>query len=78
MKATFTLIHAYSDEVEVKKESTAYAPNGYVYLMPDKADRFEWARTIYEADKEKNEWIRRYENAMQGLKYWREKALESK
>lgn len=75
MRAQLTLIHAYSDEVEIKTVPDRNAANGYIYLMPERDSIIQWARTVYQADKDRNEWIRRYDNLLKGLNYWKDRAL---
>ena len=75
-KRTLTLIHSPSVELEVKTEPTAYCPNDYIYFVGDKDKYISHLRTISEAEAQVNEWIRRYDNLLKGLYYWKEKALE--
>jgi len=71
-----TIVKAPGVEIELEQVTEVFCPRGYVYFMPDKMSFETFGRTIRDAEREKNEWIRRYENVLQGLKYWREKALE--
>lgn len=74
-----TLIHACDIDPKLEIVPSVYAPPGNVYLMPNppSQDAFRGhLKTIYQAEKEKAEWIRKYENAINGLNYWRERALE--
>lgn len=71
-----TVVHAPDIDFEISHESSIFAPRDCVYLVPDKIDFGYFVRSMYELEKERNEWIRRYENVLTGLKYWRSKALE--
>lgn len=71
-----TVVHAPGVDIEIVKEQSIFAPRDYVYLVPDKANFGEWARTMFSIEKEKNEWIRKYENVLSGLNYWKNKYLE--
>lgn len=73
----FIIVKSHSNEVDLEIESSAYCEPGRVYFMQDKnRPILEHLKTLYQSEKEKNEWIRRYENVLNGLKYWREKALQ--
>lgn len=76
-KVKLTLIHSYDVDLEVIKEPTPYAPGGHVYLVPDNKSPASFFRDIYKAEKEKNEWIRKYENVLKGLKYYKNLCLEN-
>lgn len=75
MKAFITVVHAANIEAEIKTESTVYAPKDMVYIMPAGGSFIKMARNMYEIEKERSDWIRKYENVLQGLSYWRERAL---
>lgn len=76
MKVTVVTSPANFDKIEVIKVADIYCPKDYVYFVPEGQDLLHIGSTIYQAEKEKNEWIRKYDNALQGLQYWKEKALE--
>jgi len=63
-------------EIEVIQETSVYAPPQTMYLLPENITFLKWSRNLYTLEKEKNEWIRSYENVLQGLNYWRNKANE--
>lgn len=69
------IVHAYDVKPEIKLEASAYAPSGYVYFLNKDQDFLTFARSMYTAEREKAQWIRKYENLYQGLQYWRERAL---
>lgn len=71
-----TLVHAFSDEIEITKEPSPYAAKGYAYLVPDKANFIEIAKDRSAIEKDRNEWIRKYQNVLDGLAYWKNRALE--
>lgn len=76
MKPKFYLITSFSNEVEVEVQRSAYCPKGQIYFMPDRnRPILNHLKSLYEAEKERNEWIRRYENVLNGLHYWRQLAL---
>ena len=77
MKRKLTLMYAPCNEIEVVHEPSIYAPNDYLYIVPDNTSGLMMARTIYQAEKEKNEWIRKYDRLLNGLNYWKNKALEN-
>jgi hypothetical protein len=65
-------------DIKIRQEISFLAPKDYIYFVPQGMSFETWGRTLAQAEREKNEWIRRYENMYQGLKYWREKAQEAK
>lgn len=71
----FILIHASEDKVEVEVQKSFYCEPKRCYLLSDKENIIEHARTMYQLEKEKNDWIRRYDNLIQGLNYWKQRAL---
>lgn len=73
-KADICIIHSPAYTPTIHVESSVYVPKGVVYLSPDN-DVVKWARNIHRAEKEVNEWIRKYENVLNGLNYWKERAL---
>lgn len=72
-----TVITAPDIEVEIAHETSVYAPRSHCYLVPDNKNFLEWAKSMYLFETEKNEWIRKYENVLEGLKYWKGKAEEN-
>jgi hypothetical protein len=78
MKPKFYLITSFQDECEVEIQKSAYCPRGEIYLVNDKSRPIlEHVRLLYQAEKEKNDWIRAYDNAIQGLNYWKAKAMHN-
>jgi hypothetical protein len=78
-KPIVRIVHGYGVTPEVTLEMTLYASNDYIYLFFDKdADFMEWAKTNYQYEKEKNEWIRKYYRILKGLNYWKQRALNKK
>jgi hypothetical protein len=75
-RLVFTLVHAPGDDVEIERQPSVYAPRGIVYLVPPKSDFLTMARTMYSLEQERNDWIRRYDNALAGLNYWKARAQE--
>ena len=78
MKQKFVIIHPYCHEVEVETIPDKWCPNNNVYLMTDLTNEnfLSLIAGIHEVEKDRNEWIRKYENVLQGLNYWRNKANE--
>jgi hypothetical protein len=77
MKTKLTLLHHPADEIEIVREQSIWCPLSYAYFVPDKeTDLLQFARTVYAAEKEKMDWIRKYDNVLAGLNYWRNKAQE--
>ena len=72
------VVHAFDVRPEVELAPTAYAPPGHLYIVPQDMTFETMARTMHAAEKGRSEWIRRYENVLQGLKYWKEIALAGK
>lgn len=72
----FKIIHAPSDKIECEVLSDRNVPKGYAYLVPDNENFVEIARSRYEIEKDRNEWIRRYDNVLKGLRYWQAKEKE--
>lgn len=75
MKAHLTLVHATNVELMVKTEPTIFAPKDMLFIVPEGSSFLIMARTLYEVEKERSEWIRKYDNVLGGLSYWRERAL---
>ncbi len=75
MKARIRIIHGVSVIPEVEITPSIYCPNDKAYIMPDNTNPFQWAKSVYQAEKETNDWIRKYHNAIDGLNYWKEKAM---
>lgn len=73
--ATVKLIHALDVKIEVEDIPEKFAPSGYLYVLTE-GDFLEHAKTMREIEKDRNDWIRRYDNVLTGLKYWRGRALE--
>lgn len=75
MISRLTIFHALNVDPEIKFEPCAYAPNDTVYFTLDKNSPLSYMRSLYSAEKERNEWIRKYDNLLNGLNYWKDKAL---
>lgn len=76
MKSVLKLVYAPCNEIEVIHVQTGYAPNDYVYMVPEKESSLIWFRNLYQAEKEKNDWIRKYDRLLKGLNYWKARAEE--
>ena len=76
MKGQVTIVHAYDTEVELHLEPSPYAPSGTIYFVSPQEDFLKYARTLYDAEKDRSEWIRKYQNVLNGLNYWKSKAME--
>ncbi len=72
-----TLVKCPNTNLEVIQESSVFCAKDYVYFIPENDSFVKFARNMYDAEKEKNEWIRRYEKCLQGLNYWKERALSN-
>lgn len=71
------IIHAYNIRPEVHVEASVYAPNDYIYVLPNREDTFlQVAKTYAQFERERNEWMHKYNNLLNGLNYWKNKALE--
>lgn len=78
MKPKFILVTSYSDDCDVEIVKDRYCPRGSVYIMPDKTKPLlDHLKSLYQAEKERSEWIRKYQNVLDGLNYWKQKALNS-
>jgi hypothetical protein len=71
----FTIVHSYSDQIVCRTEASVYCPDKTAYLVPPRESFINIACSMYEAEKDRSEWIRKYDNVISGLKYWRERAL---
>lgn len=76
MKVKITLIHAFNVDPEIELQATQYAPPDTVYILTDKQTPDVWAKSVYQAEKERNDWIRKYDNLLKGIRYWESKAKE--
>lgn len=74
-KSKFTIIHPYEAQVEIIAAPDRNCPADYAYLLQEQDNFLQMIRTMYIAEKETNEWIRKYENVLKGLAYWKDKAL---
>lgn len=72
-----TVVHAPSDTIEFVLVPHHYATKGYAHLVPSEMDFVAWAKGLADIEKEKNDWIRAYENVLKGLRYWESRAKES-
>jgi len=72
----FYIVSSPSVDIEVVKEKSVYCPTHNAYFFPEKGSFIELGRQMYQAEKERAEWIRKYENVLEGLQYWKGKALE--
>lgn len=70
-----TVVKAPGVEIEVVQEVSIHAPRDSVYFVPSDMDFITFGITIREVERQRNEWIRKYDNLYNGLKYWRDKAL---
>lgn len=61
---------------EVVLEPSIFAPESTIYVMPEKGSMIEHGRALYQAEKEANEWRRKYHRLLDGLNYWKWKAQE--
>lgn len=80
IKPKLVIVHAMNVQPEFRIQHSIHAPKGTIYILPDQ-DPMEpslvnYMRSVREAEKQMNEWIRKYDNVLQGLKYWKSKALE--
>lgn len=75
-KTKVTLMYAPCNEIEVIHEKSIYAPNNYLYIVPDNTTGLQMARSLYYSEKEKNDWIRKYDRLLKGLNYWKARAEE--
>lgn len=76
MKAKFYLITSLSNECEVEIQKSVYCANDYAYLITDKSAPMSLTvKSAYESEKMMNQWIRKYDNLLGGLNYWKAKAL---
>lgn len=74
---TVRIVHPYCESPEVILEPSRYCPNDKMYLVPKNESFLQFSKTLYAIEKDRSEWIRRYDNVLNGLKYWRCRALES-
>lgn len=73
-KVKVYVIHSPNVEVEVEKQVTCYAPPNSIYFLTQPND-LNHLKTLFSIEKEKNEWIRKYDNLLNGLRYWQARAL---
>lgn len=72
----FTLIHPPNVEPILNVEKSVYCSPQHLYLMPENGpDLPTMCRSVYAAEKDRSEWIRKYQNVLDGLNYWKERAL---
>lgn len=76
MKPIITIVCGIGTEIDVRLEYSSFAPKDTVFIVPPQHSFLKMARTVSQAESALAEWIRRYENVFNGLKYWRNKALE--
>lgn len=73
--ADIVILHATNIKPKVELESSIYAPNDHVYILNQNQDKIQFGKSLFAAEKERNEWIRKYENVLSGLNYWKDRAL---
>lgn len=74
MTSKLTIVTSYADELEIVVVKDRNCPVGCVYFMPDQSKPvLEHLKSIYQAEKEMNKWIRKYDNVLNGLNYWKNK-----
>lgn len=73
------LIHSLDVSPQIVVAPSMYAPNQTAYLMIDKdsQDFLTMVRDSYYFEKMVNEWRHKYDRLLQGLNYWKMKALEN-
>lgn len=76
MKAKVTVVHAPNIEVCINTQVSFYAPSKAIYFLTDGDDEIYLLRSLYRAEKERSDWIRKYQNALNGLYYWKSKVEE--
>lgn len=76
MEASINIIHAYNVKPIVHCFPEVYVPHGYLYIVKDHKSVAQIAKSVEQAELEKNEWIRKYDNVLHGLQYWKERALD--
>ena len=69
------VVHSFDTSPEFELVPSAFVPSKTVYFMTE-PNQVNHLKSLYQAEKERNEWIRKYENALNGLNYWRGKAME--
>lgn len=72
----FRIVHPYCAKPEVEFIPDKYCPNDRAFLLAPNQTPFQYLRSVQQAEKEKNEWIRKYENVLKGLNYWQNKFKE--
>lgn len=70
-------VHAPDIKIIAVTEPSIYVKPGTAYIVNDLSNPLEYARHLYQAEKDVNNWIRKYEKLYKGLQYWKAKA-ESK
>jgi hypothetical protein len=74
----FEILHSFADgpRINFKLTPSAYIPQGKFFLLQPGGDVLEHIREVYQADAERDAWMERYKNILQGLEYWKNRALE--
>lgn len=75
-QVTFHLIHAYNVKPNINIEASAYCQDNMAYFMAEKDSFVQLARDMYQVEKEKAEWIRKYDHLLKGVRYWQAKCKE--
>ena len=73
----FRVVHHYSTKPEVEFIPDRMCPPNRAYLLASKETPFQYLKSVRQAELERNEWIRKYDNLKKGLEDWRDKALEN-
>lgn len=76
MNPKIIIVTSYQDQVDVEICPDRFCPKGHIYFMTDRSKPLiNYIKDLYSTEKELNEWIRAYQNAIQGLNYWKQRAL---
>lgn len=75
---TIQIIVPYSAKVKAEIVPSPYVQDDRFFIMQDpNCDHIlEHLRTIYSVEKDRADWIRRYDRTLKGLRFWQQKAME--
>lgn len=76
MSESIKIIHPYSIAPAVELIPDRNCPNTHYYIIPARENFLQMAKTMYQFEKEMNNWVRAYGNVLKGLQYWRSRAQE--
>lgn len=72
-KYCINIIHSSDVEISVDINKSVLAPRGTIYTIPDNTSEAKFFADMYKAEKETQEWIRKYHRLIDGIAFLKKK-----